>query len=114
MTMQGLAQPVFDTERLRVFRIDVKPNDIDGTRAIFIGFLKEEDCPYVVITATVHLDAPNIGHYLEMIHTHDFWRGGGCATQLWLGMEKHLGARVKADTITEDGRKLQEAVDRRR
>ncbi len=106
----SISAPDFQTELLNVFRNDIKPNDLAKIRAVFIGFLRDEDICWPVVTATVWIHGPYLGHTLEMIQTHDDHRREGYARELWLGIEECLDGAVVAILDSPEGEALAESV----
>lgn len=107
---QSITTPCFQTQSLNVFRNDIKPNDVTNTRAVFFGFLRDEEICWPVVTATVWVHGPYLGHTLEMIQTHDDHRREGLARELWLGIEEFLDGAVLAIPDSPEGAALAESV----
>lgn len=97
------ARPSFTTKRLNVFKVTVQPTAQHQARAVFIGFRTDIDFPAAIITATVWVDSPLCGPYVEWIETNDRERRQGFASELWRGIEKHLGEELQAEGATEAG-----------
>ena len=99
----SLNTPEFQTERLNVFRIDIKANDSMRTRAVFIGFYRDEEVAWPVVSAIVDIDGPFLGHTMDKIEFHDDALLEGLDSErleeeLWLGIEDYLGSAV----VTEE------------
>ncbi len=111
--LKALARPTFCTPRLNVFRVDIKPTDLNHFRAVFLGCQNDDETmPWPEIIATVYLHTPT-GHYLEMIESLTHPRNE-LATELWLGIEQYLGAHLDARAVTDEDAALVAAVRRAR
>lgn len=106
----SVSTPEFQTQRLNVIRNDIKPNDLTKLRTVFLGFLREEEICWPVVTATVWIHGPYLGHTLEMIQTHDDHRREGYARELWLGIEECLDGTIVAIPDSPEGEALAESV----
>ena len=106
----SMITPEFRTERLNVFRINIKSSETTKVRSVFLGFSRDEEIPWPVVSATVWIDGPYLGHTLEMINTHDNHRQVGFARDLWLGIEEHLGGAVSAIPESPEGAALARSV----
>ena len=89
----SLLTPEFQTECLNVFRIDIKANDLTRTRAVFIGYIRDQEVALPVVSATVDIDGPYLGHAMDKIESHAD-DPEGLAEELWLGIEDYLGSVV--------------------
>lgn len=96
-----VTEPDFVTDRLRVFRFNIKSDELQLRRAVFLAFHSEEEISYPIVTATVWVNGPYVGHLMEMIATHDEYRREGFAKELWLAVENHLDGIVTPDSQTE-------------
>ena len=94
----SLNTPEFQTECLNVFRIDIKANDLMRTRAVFMGFYRDEEVVWPIVSATVDIDGPFLGHTMDKIETHADDQSEGLAEELWQGIEDYLGRAV----VTEE------------
>lgn len=98
----SLNTPEFQTECLNVFRIDIKANDSMRTRAVFIGFYRDEEVAWPIVSATVDIDGPYCGHAMDQIESHAD-DPEGLAEELWLGIEDYLGSAVVArESVSTD------------
>ncbi len=108
--IQPIVKPYFQTIRLNVFRNDITPNDLTKIRAVFFGFIRDEDISWPVVTATVWIDGPYLGHTVEMIQTHDDHRREGYARELWLGIEECLDGAALSIPGSPEGEGLADSV----
>lgn len=90
----SLNTPEFQTESLNVFRTDIQSSDLAAMRAVFLAFCRYADVPWPIVSATVWIDGPYLGHTMDMIQTHEGHRSEGLAKELWLGIEEYLGSAV--------------------
>lgn len=99
-------EPAFTTARLRVWRVTIRPCPEHMDRAHFLACRTDIDWPAVACHATVWTQGPWTLPYLEWIETCRDMGRLGFASELWLGIEEHLGTPLCAIATTAGGRRL--------
>lgn len=95
--------PTFQTERLNVFALWIRVSEIcPASRMFYVGFLKDEDYPCHIVTATVMLPT-EMPCYLDWIETGEQHRRRGYARELVTGIERSIGLTLTMDGATEAG-----------
>lgn len=108
-----ISEPAFRTDRLNVFRMDIRPSEFHQLRAVFLGFLDRDDVvPHPAVTATVWVHGPYTGHTLEMITTVVDHQREGLATEMVMGIEQYLQGKLHIDATAREGKWLIAAVER--
>jgi hypothetical protein len=97
--------PAFETSRLRVFEVAVKPTNIHSVRRLFVAFRLDDESPGVAATVLMW-DAAQSGSHLpwvDWLETSTSCRRDGIATELVEGIERHLGAQLDLSPVTAEG-----------
>jgi hypothetical protein len=109
-----LSQPVFETERLRVFRIDYIPSPYGNPKDVyaephahFLGCDMESSNASMCVSATVRIR----DKWVEWIETQEGRRRQGLARELFDGLEEYFGMRLYASGCTREGEGFMEAVE---
>ena len=106
-------EPTFNTDRLRVWELYLKPHADNHPRAVYLACWNNQDRPCEIATATLWPETPLLGGaYLEWIEVVD--RRQGVAVELLLAIEKRLGKALIVDGTTPEGDALEAAWRRAR
>lgn len=99
--------PVFTTDRLRVFLLQCIPSDgVYCEKDVFVAFRTDDEVAYPVCTATLDLPAGEYAnrHYVEWIETNEGHRRNGIARELLKGIERYYGdCDIQMDGATDAG-----------
>lgn len=107
-------KPEFTTDNLWVYKAIVKPTPHNTRRMIFLAFVSDEDLPRIAVSAMVNFPIKPQGErfpegfppYLDWIETGVTHRRQGLASELWSGIEKHLGEPLFATGASHAGKAL--------
>lgn len=106
--------PVFQTDRLDVFKIVIVRNPKLGSpRTVYQGWHRKEDVPRPIVTLTLS-PGTTIGDYVEWIETTDQYQEEGFASELWEGVESHLKTQLVGEGVTVKGEKFFKSIERDR
>lgn len=98
-----IAEPAFCTERLRVWMVRGAPQSDADPRLMFIACESCGDWPGVAVSCSVW-DA--FEHTVDWIQTSDECRGAGLGAELIRGIERHLGATLRVEPVSESGERM--------
>lgn len=102
----------FTTKHLNVFQCTLKPNRHCVERLFFVGFMKDEDQPAHVVTATVMPEFIEGSAYLDWIETHPLFRRQGLATEMFVGIYAFIGRPIATDGATLEGEHFCDSIER--
>lgn len=94
----------FKTKRLIVYSYKMRRSHEEMPRTLFFGMEKGKDFPRLIVCATVWLQQPLTGNYLEWLEVVASELRVGYATEFKLGLKKYLGGELDSTPVTESGK----------
>ena len=98
-----VTKTAFKTSRLIVYSYKLRMSNKDIPRTVFLGFEKDCEFPRLIVSATVWVESPFDGNYLEWLEVVLSQSRRGYATEFRVGLKKHLGGELSSDPTTEEG-----------
>ena len=109
--MSEATDPVFETERLRVFKFVVTPTEHNASRTLFVAFRTDEDRPMVAATMVIW-NCPSLGGwYVDWHEVASEHRRQKIATEFRRGIENYLGESLISDAGSKLGELFLSALE---
>lgn len=93
-------QPVFETERLRVFKCEMQPNWRNSVKDVFVAFRTDEDRPMICANAVI---CPEFANWVEWVEVTTEYRRQGFGTELLKGIERYYRAPLDMSEGSNEG-----------
>lgn len=100
----AVLEPIFCTERLRVFAFNARATELNRPRTVYNAFEADNDLPRVILVATAWINDPPYGvPYVDYLEVVEDYRRSGLATEFRLGLEQFIGRALWGTGATPEG-----------